>query len=104
MAPEDTTTKIEEPTTELTDVAITKYKAAAEIAKGALAAVIAACIPGAKLIDLNKIGDAFMIESAGKLYTKGKGKLEVKDKGIAFPTCVAVQDALCHIHPLARYS
>jgi methionine aminopeptidase len=104
MAPPAEESKIEEPSTDLTDVAITKYKAAAEIAKGALAAVVEACVVGAKIIDLNKIGDEFMIEAAAKLYTKGKGKLEVKDKGIAFPTCVAVKDALCHIHPLPRYA
>lgn len=86
--------------TELTDVAVTKYKAAAEIAKGALSEVIKACVPGAKLIDLNKIGDDYMTEAASKLYTKGKTKLEEKDKGIAFPTCVAVKEALCHVHPL----
>jgi len=85
---------------ELNDIVVTKYKAAAEIAKNALNAVIAAAVPGAKIIELNKIGDDYMIEAASKLYTKGKGKVEANMKGIAFPTCVNVGTALCHLHPL----
>ena len=41
---------------------VTKYKAAAEITNGALAAVIAALKPGAKKVDLCALGDKHIDE------------------------------------------
>jgi curved DNA binding protein len=75
---------------------VTKYKAAAEITNGALAAVIAALKPGAKIVDICTLGDKHIEEAAAKNF-KGK-KLE---KGVAFPTSVSVNNILGHVSPQA---
>lgn len=70
---------------------VTKYKVAADVANGAIAAVAAAVKPGTKIVDLCQKGDALIEESVAKMF-KGK-KIE---KGIAFPTCVSVNNVVCH--------
>ncbi|KAK9808868.1 hypothetical protein WJX72_005476 [[Myrmecia] bisecta] len=75
---------------------VTKYKAAAEITNGALAEVIAACKPGAKIVDLCSKGDAHITEATGKVF-KGK-QIE---KGVAFPTCLSVNNVVGHFSPAA---
>lgn len=39
---------------------------------GALAAVIAASVPGATVLALCELGDKFIVEAAEKVYAKGK--------------------------------
>jgi len=75
---------------------VTKYKEAAKIANSALEAVLAACDAGASVLDLCKIGDAFILEAVGSLYKKDK---EMK-KGVAFPTCVSVNERVCAYSPM----
>jgi len=74
---------------------ITQYKAAADITNAALKAVVAACVPGSKIASLCKVGDAVIADGVGKCF-KGKGI----EKGIAFPTCVSVNDVVGHFSPL----
>lgn len=73
----------------------TKYQTAADITNRAMEAVIAACVEGAKAIDLCKLGDKVIEEESKKVYNKGNIK-----KGIAFPTCVSPDDIICHVSPL----
>ena len=79
---------------------VTKYKAAAEIANKALAAVLGKCVAGAKLVDLCVEGDAFIEEQCAMVYNKGKSGEKI-EKGLAFPTCVSVNNVVCHCSPLA---
>lgn len=51
---------------------LTKYTSAAEIAQKALSAVIAACVDNAKIIDICKIGDSFILDAVKGLYAKDK--------------------------------
>eukprot|EP00898_Chlorokybus_atmophyticus_P004101 jgi/Chlat1/4692/Chrsp3S05623 len=77
---------------------VTKYKVAAEIANKALAAVIAECKAGAKVVDLCDKGDASVNQQLGSVFNKAvKGKKI--DKGIAFPTCVSLNNCVCHFSP-----
>ncbi|CAF2046857.1 unnamed protein product [Brassica rapa] len=77
---------------------VTKYKSAAEIVNKALQVVLAECKPKAKIVDICEKGDAFIKEQAGSMYKNAKKKI---DRGVAFPTCVSVNNTVGHFSPLA---
>ncbi|KAJ8898976.1 hypothetical protein K2173_008478 [Erythroxylum novogranatense] len=77
---------------------VTKYKSAAEIANKALHLVISECKPKAKIVDICEKGDAFIREQTGNMYKNVKRKIE---RGVAFPTCISVNNTVCHFSPLA---
>mmetsp|Transcript_5228 Transcript_5228/g.13659 ORF Transcript_5228/g.13659 Transcript_5228/m.13659 type:complete len:388 (-) Transcript_5228:147-1310(-) len=78
---------------------VTKYKAAAEITNGALALVISECKPGASVVDLCSMGDAHLEKEIEKVFNKPtkEGAIE---KGIAFPTCVSINNVCGHFSPM----
>jgi curved DNA binding protein len=90
----------EESDEEFVDVScpevLAKYRLAAEIANRTLKGVIEMCQPGAKLVDLCEFGDSAIVEECAKVHNKGKAKVEAKDKGVAFPTCVSVNEVSGH--------
>jgi methionine aminopeptidase len=61
--------------------------------------VLAACKPGAKVVDLCALGDATIEEEAGKFYNKKDKDGQKVEKGIAFPTCCSVNHQVCHNSP-----
>jgi len=71
----------------------TKYKNAADITNEALAAVIKECTPGKKIIDVCVLGDKYINDKLVNLY---KGK----EKGVAFPTSISVNNVVGHFSPL----
>lgn len=77
---------------------VTKYKTAAEIVNKALQLVILECKPKAKIVDICEKGDAFIREQAGSMYKNMKKKIE---RGVAFPTCISVNNIVCHFSPMA---
>lgn len=77
---------------------VTKYKTAAEIINKALKLVLSECKPKAKIVDICEKGDNFITEQTGNVYKNVKRKIE---RGIAFPTCVSVNNIVCHFSPLA---
>ncbi|KAL3622757.1 ERBB-3 BINDING PROTEIN 1 [Castilleja foliolosa] len=77
---------------------VTKYKSAAEIVNKALQLVLSECKPGALIVDLCEKGDAFIREQTGNVYKNVKKKIE---RGVAFPTCISVNNTVCHYSPLA---
>ncbi|KND02646.1 DNA-binding protein, 42 kDa [Spizellomyces punctatus DAOM BR117] len=81
---------------ELSSNVVTKYQTAADIANRALKKVIDAVVDGAKVVDLCALGDRTIEELAEKVFNKGKIL-----KGIAFPTCVSSNTAICHMSPLS---
>ncbi|XP_074270713.1 ERBB-3 BINDING PROTEIN 1-like [Silene latifolia] len=76
---------------------VTKYKCAAEILNKALHLVVSECKPKAKIVDLCEKGDAYIREQTGNMYKNAKKKIE---KGVAFPTCISVNNVVCHYSPL----
>ncbi|XP_065888176.1 proliferation-associated protein 2G4-like [Dysidea avara] len=86
----------EEEATISEDVVVTKYQMAAEIANRVIKAVASACLDGAVVLDLCEIGDKMILEETQKVFKKEK---EMK-KGIAFPTCVSVNNCICNFSPL----
>ncbi|XP_075882368.1 proliferation-associated protein 2G4-like [Nelusetta ayraudi] len=78
------------------DLVVTKYKMGAEIANQALKAVVEAAMAGVSVLSLCEKGDAYITAETGKIFKKEK---DMK-KGIAFPTCVSVNNCVCHFSPL----
>ncbi|KAG8085267.1 hypothetical protein GUJ93_ZPchr0010g9999 [Zizania palustris] len=76
---------------------VTKYKDAAEIANNALKLVVSLCQPKAKIVDICEKGDSFIREQTGNIYKNVKRKIE---RGVAFPTCLSVNNTVCHFSPL----
>ena len=67
-----------------------------DMVNGILKEVIGKCTDGASVINICEFGDNRLIEETGKVFRKDK---EMK-KGIAFPTCVSVNNCICHNSPL----
>jgi methionine aminopeptidase len=79
----------------LNPVNVTKYQTAADIANRALIHVLGMIKAGEKIGQLCTAGDAFITDAVKTVYGKGDVK-----KGIAFPTSVSIQGAICHLSPL----
>ncbi|XP_010920808.1 ERBB-3 BINDING PROTEIN 1 isoform X1 [Elaeis guineensis] len=77
---------------------VTKYKCAAEILNKALQLVVSECKPKAKIVDICEKGDTFIKEQSGNVYKNVKKKIE---RGVAFPTCISVNNTVCHFSPLS---
>jgi curved DNA binding protein len=73
---------------------VTKYQIAAEICSKALKIVLDQIAPGKVVNDLLKLGNESINDISKSVY--GKTKL----KGIAFPTCLSVNQFVCHFSPL----
>ncbi len=54
------------------------------------------CVAGASVRELCSLGDKLLLEETVKVFKKEK---ELK-KGIAFPTCLSVNNCICHFSPL----
>jgi curved DNA binding protein len=78
----------------------TKYRTAGEIVNKAMQLVIDACVDAADIALLCELGDKFMTDETAKLYNKkAKGGHKI-EKGIAFPTCISVNELVGHFSPL----
>lgn len=74
-------------------IVVGKYKEAAEIANKAIALVVKECTPGKKIIDICLAADKFMNDSVNAIHKN------IKEKGIAFPTCISVNNIVGHFSP-----
>ncbi|KAG9314983.1 peptidase M24, structural domain-containing protein [Chiua virens] len=84
----------------ISEADITKYKTAGDIVKDVMQKLITLSIEGAKIIDLCIEGDRLIEEATGAVYNKGAKGVKVS-KGIAFPTCISINNAVAHFSPLA---
>eukprot|EP00931_Biecheleriopsis_adriatica_P044940 TRINITY_DN2575_c0_g2_i1.p1 TRINITY_DN2575_c0_g2~~TRINITY_DN2575_c0_g2_i1.p1 ORF type:complete len:404 (-),score=147.15 TRINITY_DN2575_c0_g2_i1:127-1275(-) len=78
----------------------TKYRSAGDIVNKALQKVIEACVEGADIVAICDLGDKIMEEETGKLYNKKDKDGKKIEKGIAFPTCVSVNELVGHFSPM----
>ncbi|XP_012268446.1 proliferation-associated protein 2G4 [Athalia rosae] len=78
------------------DLVVTKYKMAGDIVNRVLKQVLDKCVVGTSVRYICELGDKLLIEETGKVFKKEK---ELK-KGIAFPTCVSVNNCICHFSPV----
>lgn len=77
------------------DIVVTKYKLAGEIVNRTLKTLVESVEPGKSVRELCEKGDGLLLEETGKVFKKEK---ELK-KGIAFPTCLSVNNCVCHYSP-----
>ena len=75
---------------------VTKYKLASDIANKTLAGFIDYCKPGSKVVDLCVFGDTVISNQCANVF-----KTKKIEKGVAFPTCVSINEIVCHYSPLA---
>lgn len=95
MAERSSDSEEEEPTIS-EDVVVTKYKMAGDMANRVLKQVLQATVANVTARTLCAMGDSLIIEETNKVF---KNKKEMK-KGVAFPTCVSVNNCVCHFTPL----
>eukprot|EP00730_Choanoeca_flexa_P016989 TRINITY_DN8121_c0_g1_i4.p1 TRINITY_DN8121_c0_g1~~TRINITY_DN8121_c0_g1_i4.p1 ORF type:complete len:419 (+),score=134.90 TRINITY_DN8121_c0_g1_i4:73-1257(+) len=86
------------PGLEVPDV-VTKYKMGAEMANKVVKTLAEACVAGAKVYDLCIQGDQLIEQETGSVFNKKVDKKPVP-KGIAFPTCISVNNVLFHCAPM----
>ncbi|KAF7316778.1 Peptidase-M24 domain-containing protein [Mycena chlorophos] len=79
---------------------LTKYKTAADIVQNVMKKLIELSVEGAKVIDLCIEGDKLLDAGTGAVYNKAVKGVKVP-KGIAFPTCISVNNCVAHFSPLA---
>lgn len=75
-----------------------KYKTVARIVNDCLAALLKELQPGKRVSELCDLGDSSVSRALQPLYSKGKGEDRVL-KGLAFPTCISVNEVVCHNSP-----
>lgn len=91
---DDNKIKYTEPLHQLVDDRnMNKYKTAGTIVSKVLDLLIKETKPGAKIYDLCVLGDKTINEEVGKIYKT------VKRKGIAFPTCISINNVAGHFSP-----
>lgn len=78
------------------DLVVTKYKMAGDIANRVIQAVAEKCVAGTSVREMCSLGDKMLVDETVKVFKKEK---EMK-KGIAFPTCLSVNNCICHFSPL----
>lgn len=93
---ESTSSKTAQEETIASDLVVTKYKMASEITQRVLREVIDRCLPGTSIRDTCIYGDKRLDEETSRVFKKDK---DVK-KGLAFPTCLSVNNYICHFSPL----
>lgn len=93
----------ESETEEISDLSspdvTTKYRTAGDIINKVLAKTVEACVEDADIATVCATSDGMLEEEVGKLYNK-KVKDKKIEKGIAFPTCISVNEIVGHFSPL----
>mmetsp|Transcript_6073 Transcript_6073/g.6215 ORF Transcript_6073/g.6215 Transcript_6073/m.6215 type:complete len:413 (+) Transcript_6073:131-1369(+) len=92
--------EVEEDTSLANSDVTTKYQEAAKITQAALVHVSELCVPGAKIVDICRSGDAFIEKAASLIFNKKNKAGILITKGVAFPVCVSVNECVCHCSPL----
>jgi curved DNA binding protein len=97
---EEETTTTQAPAEDLSNSdVVTKYKLASEIAQSALQGVLAQLVAGKDVVELCQFGDLIIQQRCAAIFKSKK-----VEKGVAFPTCVSVNEIICHASPLANES
>lgn len=97
---EETQAQTQAPVEDLSDSdVVTKYRLASEIAQSALQGVLSQLSAGKDVVELCQFGDLIIQQRCGAIFKSKK-----VEKGVAFPTCISVNEVICHLSPLANES
>jgi len=94
------TTAAPEKSRSTAEADITKYKVAADIVNVAVKKLVQLSVEGANVLDLCVEGDKLIEEGTSAVYNKSVKGVKVS-KGLAFPTCISVNNCVAHFSPLA---
>ena len=72
-----------------------KYMSAGRVIKKVIEEVIERCVDGANIVEICEYGDNRIEEECTKVYKKQK-----IERGVAFPTCLSVNEICGHFSPL----
>lgn len=102
---DDVSEKVAASTSIDNDSVMTKYTVACDIANNVLEQVCAKAVEGALVTELCGLGDRLIVEQTAAMFNKkkkeeGDKKTHTMKKGIAFPTCVSVNNIVCHNSPV----
>ncbi|KAK6020028.1 hypothetical protein OSTOST_14323, partial [Ostertagia ostertagi] len=78
------------------DVVVNKYQMAAQMVNEILKKLILEVKEGVEVGSLCTLGDNLILEKTSKVFVKEKDV----SKGIAMPTCISVDNCICHFSPL----
>lgn len=78
----------------------TKYRTAGDIINKALEKCVTACVEDADIALICEESDAYLMQEIGKIYNKKDKEGRKIEKGVAFPTCVSVNELVGHFSPL----
>jgi curved DNA binding protein len=87
--------EVQQEETLATPGVLDKYQTAGKICNAVLEKVIQKCVAGANVVDICEFGDKEIESEVAKVYNKKK-----LEKGIAFPTCLGVNEICGHFSPL----
>ncbi|KAH8742029.1 proliferation-associated protein 2G4 metalloprotease [Cryptosporidium ryanae] len=82
---------------------ITKYNTAAEIVNSVIAHIITLCKTGSDISEICRAGDKLVEEKSGSVYNKKENGRKL-EKGVAFPTCISVNEVCGNFSPLPAES
>jgi methionine aminopeptidase len=88
----------ENETFEKNKTMLDKYTTAARITNDVMKYVMGLCVPDADIAEICIKGDKKIEEEIAKVYCNKKTK--VLEKGIAFPTCISINEFCGHFSPL----
>jgi methionine aminopeptidase len=78
---------------------VSKYRLSSDIVNKALEGVLSQVVAGKNVVDICAFGDSLI---TAQCATQFKNKSITK--GVAFPTCVSVNECVCHYSPLTTES
>ena len=78
---------------------VNKYTLAAGIVDVAMQGVLTQCVAGKSIAEICTFGDTVIEGQTGQLF-----KTKKVEKGVAFPTCISVNECVCHNSPLTSES
>lgn len=82
---------------------VDKYKVAADIANSAVDVIRRFAYAGMSVFKLCQLGDAKVEKSVSTVFNKARTESGEKlDKGLAFPTCICVNNCAAHFSPVSE--
>jgi curved DNA binding protein len=77
---------------------VDKYKSAAGVANEVITKLIPEMVAGKRVVELCTLGDQLIDAGVAGIYNNPKRKVD--SKGVAFPTCISVNNCAGHFSPL----
>jgi curved DNA binding protein len=91
----------DEDTTLTSPEVVEKYKLAANFCNQTIEILQKESVPGRRIVELCELGDKTVTDLVAPVFSKKKEGGDTTTKGLAFPTCISVNNVICHFSPLS---